>query len=196
MRAVPPELHAQTRPSLHCAGQSCLPQHFTTHNHVAAVSTASCGETSSSFDYATRPTTLASGRRSDESDGSDAFQDLYAAKHRAQLRGNLSNILTSPPGLGNSVHIGGQAGARNSSCTNPSKSSWTSERNASGPLAKLAEHLIVIRQVAGSTLASDHVTRRGGLQLCILIDTPGLEDHIMPRNFIPLDLFTSFTLNT
>jgi hypothetical protein len=31
------------------------------------------------------------------------------------------------------------------------------------------------------------VTCRGGLQLCILIDTTGLEDHILPRNFIPLD---------
>jgi hypothetical protein len=31
------------------------------------------------------------------------------------------------------------------------------------------------------------VTGRGGLQLCILIDTTGLEDHILPRNFIPSD---------
>jgi hypothetical protein len=52
-------------------------------------------------------------------------------------------------------------------------------------------------EVLGSTLARvvEPLQAAGPLQLGILIDTTGLEDHLLPRNFVPLNT-CSDTLST
>ena len=139
---------------------------------------------------------LMSGQRQDPSSGRSTFQDNYAAKQYAKFREHQSPVLISPPGLGNSLCIGGRVLAQNYVGTNIVKSSRTSICGTTGDLAQLTRNHARHPQVLGSNPACQGIIEEQNMQLCILIDTTGLEDHIYPRNFVSQDTHPETRLAT
>ena len=95
------------------------------------------------------------------------------------------NAVLTTVGQGNSLEADAQARAHYSIGANISKKSRTSERLTFGSLAQLIERQLRHPEVLGSTLARVNPLTQAAepLQLSILIDLLGLQDHSLPRNF-------------